>query len=58
MFLLGKGLVIGISTNFKRWNLGGFSGGGGSLLGGGGQFFMAGGVRTLEDTMINKKLFT
>ena len=52
MFLLGKGLVIGISTNFKRWNLGGFSGGGG------GQFFMAGGVRTLEDTMINKKLFT
>ena len=57
MFLLGKGLVIGISTNFKRWNLGGFSGGGGSLLGGG-AIFHGGGVRTLEDTMINKKLFT
>ena len=36
MFLLGKGLVIGISTNFKRWNLGDSGGGGGVLLWGGG----------------------
>ena len=50
VFITKRTVVIGISTNFERWNSGG-GGGGVQMLQNGG------GVRMLEDTNVNFKVF-